>query len=139
MFRCVALCLLSPVLAGSSSSVLEVPDKERGSGKSDNIPALVAPERPSDPLYPVCTSSVIWGDNYQIVHNLIVKHRSIHAMHPDLPHFVLAASDVPALALQVMEEKGMIIKPIDHVEYVAENRESGFAKIMTKMRGWSRW
>lgn len=136
MLKSAVLVLLLPLVAGSPSLEREGPakDEELDANKVKGIQALVAPKRPSASIYPVCTSSVIWGDNYQIVHNLIVKHRSIKAMHPDLPHFVLAASDVPALALQLMEEEGMVIKPIDHVEYVAENRESGFAKIMTKMR-----
>jgi len=86
------------------------------------------------PIHPVCTSSVIWGNSYQNIHNLIIKNRSIRAQHPWLPHFVLVTDDVSQLAINALESEGMIIKHIDHVEYTAENRENGFEKIMTKTR-----
>jgi len=82
----------------------------------------------------VCTSSVIWGNSYQNIHNLIIKNRSIRAQHPWLQHFVLVTDDVPKLAIDALESEGMIIKHIEHVEYTAENRENGFEKIMTKTR-----
>jgi len=88
----------------------------------------------SAPIYPVCTSSVIWGNSYQNIHNLIIKNRSIKAQHPSLPHFVLVTADVSQLAIDALKSEGMIIKHIDHVEYTAENRETGFEKIMTKTR-----
>jgi hypothetical protein len=88
----------------------------------------------SAPIYPVCTSSVIWGNSYQNIHNLIIKNRSIRTQHPWLPHFVLVTDDVSQLAIETLESEGMIIKHIDHVEYTAENRENGFEKIMTKTR-----
>jgi len=86
------------------------------------------------PIHPVCTSSVIWGNSYQNIHNLIIKNRSIRAHHPWLPHFVLATDDVSELAINALESEGMIIKHIKHVDYEAENRENGFEKIMTKTR-----
>jgi len=86
------------------------------------------------PIYPVCTSSVVWGNSYQNIHNLIIKHRSIRAQHPWLPHFVLVTNDVSQLAINTLKSEGMIIKHINHVEYTAENRENGFEKIMTKTR-----
>jgi len=86
------------------------------------------------PIHAVCTSSVIWGNNYQNIHNLIIKSRSIRAQHPWLPHYVLVTNDVSQLALDFLKREGMIIKHIDHVDFTAENRENGFEKIMTKMR-----
>merc|ERR1719419_486103 len=85
-------------------------------------------------IYPICVSSVIWGDGYQNIHNLLVKHRSIQAQHPLLPHIVLAVSDVPERAIDIFLQEGMLVKSIEHVNYTAENREAGFAKIMTKIK-----
>jgi len=87
-----------------------------------------------EPKYPICASSVIWGSKYQNVHNLIVKHRSIKAQHPSLPHIVLAVTGVPQEAIDAFLFEGMIVKLISHVNYTAENREFGFEKIMTKLK-----
>jgi len=86
------------------------------------------------PKYQICASSVIWGNKYQNIHNLIVKHRSIKAQHPLLPHIVLAVNDVSQTAIDAFLLEGMIVKIISHVNYTAEYREHGFEKIMTKMK-----
>jgi len=104
---------------------------------SDSILHLSAAEKALEygkPIYPICASSVIWGNKYQNVHNLIVKHRSIKAQHPSLPHIVLAVNDVPKKAIDTFLLEGMIVKRISHVDYTAEYREFGFEKIMTKMK-----
>jgi len=88
----------------------------------------------AEPIYPICASSVIWGSKYQNVHNLIVKHRSIRAQHPSLPHIVLVVNDVPQEAIDAFLHEGMVVKLISHVNYTAENREFGFEKIMTKLK-----